>query len=50
MYIAYTGSGAIFRVSITLNDMYCDLFQAKFNEDLPSEIHSKMHLVDLAGR
>ena len=27
-----------------------DLLQARFNEDVPSEIHSKIHLVDLAGR
>jgi len=24
--------------------------QAKFSDDIPSEIHSKIHLVDLAGR
>lgn len=26
------------------------LLQARFIEDVPSEIHSKIHLVDLAGR
>ena len=28
----------------------CCIFQAKFSKDSPSEMHSKIHLVDLAGR
>ena len=26
------------------------MFQASFHDDIPCEIHSKIHLVDLAGR
>ena len=39
-----------FNVDFYIYFMLDVLLQASFHDDIPCEIHSKIHLVDLAGR